>query len=182
MRGDLFINDADAFEAWGVNLEDGALSALMSPPPLKGYIESKSRTQHGKSVVTGVNTLYVDERELTITFHIIGKTHYPTPQSTWADPNVPEYYTNTKDAFMAQFAALCRDVFNYGIFRLSTRYEPDVEYTLQYLSCSQFQQFHQNMGKFVLKVCEPNPAERMPDYERLPIGTVEEIITDIREL
>ena len=51
MTGDVTINNADAFERYGINLEDGALSTLMTPPPMKEFIESKSRMKHGKTVI-----------------------------------------------------------------------------------------------------------------------------------
>lgn len=137
MTGDLTINNADAFTRYGVNLEDGALSALMTPPPLKELIETKSRLIHGKKVVA--KQPKYDEREITLPFHIIA---------------------SSKSEFFQKYALFCEEVLAAGKFELVTKYQPTVVYRLVYLSCTQFRQFHQEMGVFSLKVCEPDPTDR----------------------
>jgi len=135
--GDLTINGYDAFTRWGLNLEDGGVSALMTPAPSKTYIESKSRLNHGKKVLTSL--VRYDERELTLPFHIVAKT---------------------KDDFFSLYAKFCDEVLAAGTFELQTRYVPDVVYRLVYLSCTQFSQFIQELAVFSLKVCEPDPTDR----------------------
>lgn len=156
MTGDVFISIVpgvwkDAFTEWGVNLEDGALSALMTPPPMKEFIESKSRLLHGKSVITKAPRY--DSRDITLPFHIVARS---------------------RNEFFLKYNKFCDDVLSNGSFSLKTKYQPaismtvdgspvaipEVVYHLVYLSCTQFSQFQQQLAKFTLKVCEPNPADR----------------------
>ena len=137
MIGDVTINNVDAFERYGINLEDGALSTLMTPPPLKEFVESKSRLQHGKKVV--VNSPKYDDREMTLPFHLIAKS---------------------KTEFFQKYDLFCKEVLAPGKFESKTRYQPDVVYRLVYLSCTQFSQFIREMAVFSLKVSEPNPTDR----------------------
>lgn len=151
MTGDITINGYDAFTRWGVNLEDGALSALMTPAPTKEFIETKSRTAHGKRVLT--KTPRYDSREITLPFHIIA---------------------STKEEFLEKYRLFCEEVLAPGSFELKTRYEPERTvivsgqvvtreqpvYRLVYLSCTQFRQFIREMAVFTLKVSEPDPTNR----------------------
>lgn len=137
MIGDVKINNADAFERYGINLEDGALSTLMTPSPMKEYIESKSRLKHGKAVITKFPKY--DSREITLPFHLIAKS---------------------KDEFFKKYHLFCDEVLSKGKFELSTRYEDGVVYRLVYLNCTQFRQFIREMAVFSLKVVEPDPTDR----------------------
>lgn len=159
MTGDVFILQmvdgsltwVDAFDAWGVNLEDGALSALMAPPPMKDFIESGSRLTHGKQIIAKVPRY--DSRDLTLQFHIVA---------------------SSKEDFFSKYAAFCDDVLSKGIFSIKTKYQPartvtqdgnsvtipEVVYHLVYRSCSQYTQYHREMAKFTLKVSEPDPTNR----------------------
>lgn len=137
MFGDVTINNADAFERYGINLEDGALSALMTPPPMKEFIESRSRLKHGKTVIAKV-TKY-DDREITLPFHLIAKS---------------------KTEFFTKYQLFCDEVLSNGKFEIKTKYQPNVVYRLVYISCTQFRQFIQEMAVFSLKVSEPDPTDR----------------------
>lgn len=184
MQNDVYINNQDAFMAWGVNLEDGALSALMTPAPMKPYIQSKSRTQHGKNVNVNATAMRVDERELTLPFHIIVKAPAQKPEEDWEDPNVPEYYT-MKETFMLQYNKFCDEVLLRGSFTLETRFQEGVVYNLLYQSCTQFTQFDQRMAHFILKVSEPKPWSTYRTAHEdfpLPPTATETIIYDITEL
>lgn len=137
MTGDVTINNNDAFDTWGINFEDGALSALMTPAPNKDYVESKSRLQAGKTVFT--QNAKVDSRELQLPFHIVAKS---------------------KAEFFEKYNNFCNDVLAYGSFTLASRWQQGVKYHLVYNSCSQFTQFGGVMALFVLRVTEPNPTNR----------------------
>ncbi len=143
MRGDVTINNLDAYDNWGINFEDGALTALMTPPALKEFIESNSRLAHGKVVLTEDimhNTLArYDARDITLPFHMIA---------------------NSKEDFMEKYNDFCQNVLSEGSFSLKTKYIPNVVYRLIFVSCTQFRQFDQRMAVFSLKVQEPNPADR----------------------
>ena len=137
MIGDVTINNADAFERYGINLEDGALSTLMTPAPMKEFIESKCRVVHGKKIITKAPKY--DAREITLPFHLIAKS---------------------KSEFFTKYQLFCDEVLAKGKFELKTKYQPNVVYRLVYLSCTQFRQFIREMATFALKVSEPDPTDR----------------------
>ena len=137
MTGDVTINGFDAFTRYGINLEDGALSALLTPPSLKEFVQNESRLEDGKTVIT-LSPKY-DARELTLPFHLVA---------------------STKADFLTKYALFCSEVLAVGSFTLSTRYQPSVIYHLIYQNCTQFRQFHQELAAFALKVTEPDPTNR----------------------
>lgn len=137
MTGDLTINNYDAFDRWGINLEDGAISNLMTPAPMKEFIESKSRRKHGKNVIT--KSPKYDSRDILLPFHLIAKT---------------------KEDFFQKYYLFCEEVLANGAFELKTRYQPGVVYRLIYINCNQFRQFIREMAVFTLKVSEPDPTNR----------------------
>lgn len=137
MKGDLYINGNDAFERYGLNFEEGALCALMTPAPKKAHIESHSRLLHGKKVVTKLSRF--DSRELTLPFHIIARS---------------------KSEFFEKYERFCSEVLAAGSFEVKYRHSPGKIYRLNYISCSQFRQFAQEMAVFTLKVEEPDPTNR----------------------
>jgi hypothetical protein len=151
MTGDVTINNTDAYTRYGINFEDGALSALMTPAPNKQFIESKSRVAHGKSVIT--KNPKVDVREIVLPFHIVAKT---------------------KEEFFEKYDLFCEEVLEPGAFTLKSKYQParskivngvmqtrpQVVYHLIYKSCQQFKQYQREMAVFHLKVEEPNPKNR----------------------
>lgn len=51
MVGELFINNEDARKTYGIIFGEDSLTALMTPPPVKPYIENKSALVHGKQVL-----------------------------------------------------------------------------------------------------------------------------------
>lgn len=137
-KGELFINGKDAYTEWGLSMEVGGLSALMTPPPNKEFIENKSRIEHGKRVI--VSNPKVDERDLNLPIHI---------------------RAITTDDFMTKYASFCEEL-RTGKLDITTKYRPNEVYRTTYINCSQFSQFRQQMAKFTLKLNEPNPYDRNP--------------------
>lgn len=136
MTGELFINGKDAYAEWGISLDDTSLSALMTPPPNKELIENSSRLEHGKRVIT--DNVKVDERNLTLQINLTAPT---------------------KDLFFDRYLSFCNEL-KTGTLNIRTKYQPAVLYRTIYVSCNQFSQFMQGIGKFVLKLNEPNPENR----------------------
>lgn len=136
MTGELFINGKDAYTTWCISMDDTALSALMTPAPNKEFIENKSRLRNGKQVVS-VNPK-ADERSLTLQINLTAKD---------------------EAQFFARYALFCQEL-EKGVLNIRTKYQPDVTYKTIYLSCSQFSQFMRGIGKFSLKLNEPNPKDR----------------------
>ena len=139
MTGELFINGKDAYSTWGISMDDTALSALMTPAPNKELIENKSRLEHGKRVVTA--NPKKDERNLTLQINL----------------TAPD-----KDTFFARYDSFCSEL-DTGVLNIKTKHQSNVVYKTIYLSCSQFGQFMQGIGKSVLKLNEPNPNNRSSD-------------------
>lgn len=71
MEGEFYINDKDAYTTWGISMDTSSLSALMTPPPMKEFIENKSRLENGKRVITSDSK--IDERNITLTFNLTAK-------------------------------------------------------------------------------------------------------------
>ena len=133
---ELFINGKDAYTTWGISMDDTALSALMTPAPNKEFIENKSRMEHGKRVITADPKK--DERDLTLQINL----------------TAPD-----KDTFFARYDSFCNEL-DKGILEIKTKYQPNIVCRTIYISCNQFSQFMQGIGKFVLKLNEPNPNNR----------------------
>ena len=72
MKGELFINEKDAWTEWGVNMGEGFIDAIDSFAPMKDYIENDSRLEHGKRVL--ISNPRVASRELTLHFTIKGNS------------------------------------------------------------------------------------------------------------
>lgn len=155
MNYELEINGYNALSAWGVTLGDGSVSALMTPPPMKDYITNESAATHGKIIANSPAAMpKVDSRDVQLTIYI----HARKAEDTVSGGSVIErgFYTR-----YAEFVAELQK----GQIILRTRYQENVYYRLYYVSCSQFSQFNGRMGKFTLRLTEPNPMDRNPIIE-----------------
>ena len=137
MINQLFINEVDAFAAWGISMDTQALSALMTPAPQKQVISVNSRLQHGARVIN--NTPRVDARDITLTLYM---------------------HADTEQKFMQNYGSFCDNVLAKGAFTVRTCYQPETLYKLQYVSCTQFTQYLRSMAKLSLRCTEPNPKDR----------------------
>lgn len=136
MTGELFINGKDAYTTWGISMDETSLSALMTPPPSKPFIENKSRLEHGKRVIR--TNPKVDERDLTLQINLTAKN---------------------EEQFFARYLSFCVEL-ETGSLNIRTKYHPYILYRTTYVSCQQFSEFMRGIGKFVLKLNEPNPKDR----------------------
>ena len=136
-KGELYINGKDAYIQWGLSMESSALSVLMTPAPNKEPISNKSRLEHGKRVINGIER--IDERELNLQFHI---------------------KADSQDDFLNKYSSFCSEL-SKGVLELKTMYQPDVVYRTNYLSCTQFSEYRLGLAKFTLRLNEPNPNDRI---------------------
>lgn len=136
MTGELYINGKDAYITWGISMDNTSLSALMTPSPNKEFIENKSRLEHGKHVIS--SNPKQDERNITLQINLTAPT---------------------TDLFLARYNLFCKELAT-GVLDIKTKYQPLVVYKTIYQSCSQFSQFMQGIGKFTIKLTEPNPNDR----------------------
>lgn len=136
MKGELYINGKDAYLTWGISMDDTSLSELMTPPANKAFIENESRLQHGKRVLAVLPRM--DQRNLTLQINLTAAT---------------------EAQFFARYGEFCKEL-AAGTLHIRTKYQPGVVYKTIYLSCGQFSQFMRGIGKFSLKLNEPNPNDR----------------------
>lgn len=66
MIGKLFINGYDAWETWGVFLEDGSYDRLLSGETMKPYTTNQSRSIDGVKV--SIKNPRVEEKNVTLVF------------------------------------------------------------------------------------------------------------------
>ena len=138
--GQLTINGKDAYLTWGISLSSTALSTLMTPPPMKSYVENSNRLKHGKSMEA--NYPRYDVREITITFNLVAKN---------------------ASMFYSRYEKFCKEVLSTGKVNILTSFQPQTEYKCLYVSCTQFSEYVQEMAVFALKLVEPNPDNRVPE-------------------
>lgn len=127
----------DAYTEWGISLDSTALSALLTPAPLKEMIENDVMTEHGVRVVR--DNRKTASRTVSMNFNI-------------SAPN--------QSSFLTRYANFCSQVLYDGKIDLKTSFQPNVIYHLDYQSCNQFAEYRLGVGKFSLRVVEPNPSNR----------------------
>lgn len=137
LQGQLYINGQDAWETWGIAMDTTSLSALMTPPAMKGNIVTSSRLQHGQTVST-LNPRMA-ARQVTLTIHLSAAT---------------------EEAFFTQYAAFCEELAT-GFLDISTSFQTDVVYHMEYNGCQQFTQFQRGIAKFTLRLTENDPSNRI---------------------
>ena len=137
MQGDLYINGIDAYDEWGMGLEDGGVSVLLTPPGNKSYLKNTSRLEHGSRMMT--NNAKMEERELTLSIHFSAKS---------------------RNEFFVKYASFA-DVLKTGVLDIELpRIQPGVTYHCVYISCSQFRQLIQGIALYTLRLIEPDPSNR----------------------
>lgn len=148
--GEVFINELDAFENWGISFTDKSLSTLMEPEPLKNPVENKSTTRDGKQI-RKEDQPKVDERDLTLAVQL---------------------YARNRTELFSRLKSFKTELKKRRIV-IRTKYEPGVYYRCDYQSCTQYTSFHRGMATFSLKLNEPNPNNRSEkdadDYENTAI-------------
>ena len=131
------INGKDAFDVWGVNMGDNFLNVLLMPPPVKDYIENKSRLENGKRV--NLSNKKADEREINLTFTIQGD-------------NQADYISKFK-VFMEEMAS--------GLVEIKVPVLGNDVYHVYYKNAVSFaMSIDRTFSKIAMKVCEPDPANR----------------------
>ena len=132
MRVSVSINGS---ELPGISLDTSSLGQLMTPAPMKDRVQSSSRLEHGVRVVTEDNA-YMNYRDLTLNLSVYGKD---------------------EATFLANYGRLCSEL-KTGKVDISVL---GTTYHTVYLSCQQFSQFMRGVGKFVLRLREYNPNNRV---------------------
>lgn len=146
----IYINSTsqDTEKRWGVFFADNSVTALMTPAPKKSYITNKSALINGKQVLTSNgNQPKTDERDVQLTFGL--------KASSFAK-------------FIMQYRSFVEELKKGAIDLTLYVWEGDTyireTYYLNYVSCSQYSEFNGRLAKFVLKLNEPNPENRLIEH------------------
>lgn len=134
---EITINGINVKQRYGVILTSGGFSALRKPAPMKEFIESKSRLEHGKRVI--LNSPKVDERQVLL----------PIIMTASSASNFTQQYDN-----------FCSEILETGKLDIIVSSQPTIVYHCIYEDCQQYTEFVQEMAKFILKLTEPNPKNR----------------------
>lgn len=138
MKGELTINGKDAYMEWGVSMGEGFLDVIEAPLSMKAFVESSSRLEHGKTIIT--ETARMDSREITLTFYIKGAS---------------------ADDYRIRMNQFVNELYK-GTLRLSIPVRSDEVYKLVYLGKSITYKVSRDstFSKFSARFCEPNPVDR----------------------
>lgn len=128
---------ADAFERYGMSLEDGALEQLMTPAPHKEGESNDEVTANGIAY-NGQTLGFKDQKQFSFDVHIIG--------------------SNRAD-YLAKYDLFIAEVLNCGYFQLLTADFPDRVYHLVYRNCQNYSHLD-SLAKFTISVKEPHPEIR----------------------
>ena len=126
----------DTYDNWGVSLEDGALSELMTPPSAKEYITNECRLENGTRYAA--YSPKVAQRDITLSMHLVAK-------------NQTEFFNKYNNFCLA---------LRSGRIDFKTKYQQGIVYRCRFVSCTQYSQFLNGMAKFALKLIEPDPTNR----------------------
>lgn len=141
-HGELTINGQDAYDTWGVSFEDGALASLMTLPSMKPSIVNESRLEHGKRRINRI--LAKEERELTLPFHLVA---------------------NSRTEYLDRYERFVSMLTSEEYITIETSYQSTTIYKCIYQSCTQFSQYIDGLAKFVLRLIEPDPSDRVKEVE-----------------
>ncbi len=124
----------DAYERYGMSLEDGQIDKLMTPAPKKQPTGVSQAGVHGVAY-SGDSIGITDERTLSVDFHILA---------------------STKAIYLQRYALLCNEVFDCGYIQLRVD-GLDKYFHLIYQDCPQFEQWNMEMAIYTLVILEPHP-------------------------
>lgn len=135
-QGELYINNKDAYDEWGVSLEDNALATLMTPPAMKDYVKNESRLEHGTRYLP--KNPKTSERTIDLPMHLVASSRLD---------------------YFSKYLSFCEEL-KKGTLDIRTAYQEDVIYHCLYQSCSQIRQYIDGLAIFSLKLIEPNCDDR----------------------
>lgn len=128
----------DAYDEYGLSLEDEGLSRLMTPAPHKEPVQNKNMAMHGTSIKGGVN--YKDVRTLSLPMHITA---------------------TTRQQFFQRYWKFCNEILDAGWVHVKHSAMDGVVFHFRYVDCPSCSVYHRKMAKFALSLEEPNPNNRI---------------------
>lgn len=139
MKGQAYINGKDIWETWGAMLAKGTYEKLLKPTSMKEYITNSSRLEHGVRMIVNSSTAKTESRELQIQVFIEGVS---------------------KTDYLEKYSSFVSEL-EKGSLELKVP-ELGFTYKLVYTDCSSYGNYGTKMGKFTLKLFEPNTKDRIP--------------------
>ena len=127
----------DMFKQWGISFDSKALSALMTPPPMKEWPENQSRLENGTRKIT--STPRYDERTINLSMNM------------WA---------TSENTFLSNYSNFCTNVLKNGVVNIMSSFQKGTVYRCVYVSCQNFGEYQRQLAKFSLRLVEPNPNNR----------------------
>lgn len=125
----------DAYLRYGLSLEDGARSKIITPAPMKTPTNASSPTINGVAYY-GAAVGKTDQHEFSFDVHIVA--------------------SNESD-FFTKYELFCTEILRGQYFQLRIGKRPLVIHHYLYDGCEPFQEFRLQMAKFTLAVKEPHP-------------------------
>ena len=132
----VYINGKNALTTYGVSFPPSSISNIMAPPALKEFVTNESRDEHGSRII--VHQPRYAQRELTIEMHL---------------------QASSQTQLMRQYDNII-SLLTAGAFTIELSRNKGVVYHFVYESCSSFS-MGERLAKYVLKLIEPNPANRV---------------------
>ena len=134
IKDELTINGKPAWKTWGACFTTQSLAQLLTPAPMKAYVENSSRMHDGKWVYTGENgsEAKVDSVEMNLELHIIGKDN---------------------DDFIFLFRNFCDELYT-GVLKIATAYTQEKTYI--YKGCQTLSVWN-GLGRIMLRLEDINP-------------------------
>ncbi len=136
-HGELIINGYDAYDRWGLSMDNTSLSQLMGPAPMKDMILNRSRLENGVRRIRDGRKY--DERTIKLGAHIVA---------------------GSDAEFIRLFNKFKAEVLDSGRLDIQVSYVPDTVYRCDYLSCSSFGVYGRQLANFVLTLVESDPTNR----------------------
>ena len=141
-QGELYLRKGstwvDAYDEYGLSLEDGGLSRLMTPAPHKEPVQNKNLASHGTSIHGPA--VYKDVRSLSLPMHITAPS---------------------RTVFFQRYWKFCQEILDPGWIYLRHSALGGLTFRFLYVDCQTFSQYNRVMGKFTLSLEEPNPNNRV---------------------
>lgn len=137
--GEFSVGGADAWDSFGVLLQQGSLITLMAPPPYKAILVNESRVTDGKQYDTA--HAMKDERQFTLSLACVAKE---------------------AGGVYSQIQSFMDAVSNKnGVFLSGNGF---VGMKVLYKGMSGTSEFNGEIATFAVTFVEPNPAKRGTDY------------------
>lgn len=125
----------DAYLRYGLSLEKGARSKLLTPMPMKTPTNATSPSLNGVAF-SGDAIGKTDKHEFSFDIHIVAPS---------------------ESAFLDRYDLFCQEVLRGQYFQLRISKRPEDVRHLLYDGCEPFEEFKLEMAKFTLSVTEPHP-------------------------